>query len=411
MTIFNNDNQSVSRLRRRIFTAKGAKTLMGVMALVLSACSGHEALEPTPEPELQTPISFSSSLPEGQEVTRANLETYASTFKVWAYKNDAIEGASTPVNYTSYQAVMPSYTVNYGANTAFTTTSNTHDWEYVGQQQGTDPEQTIKYWDMDAKAYRFFAYTLGTATSPAIPNAVTSSCPSVGGTTPVSATLTATVDSGTDEGIAAAPYFSRLWFSDGNPTNYPNRLFGQPVNLEFLKPFARVRFMFTFMDIKITRNDINSCSFKPTDASKKIGTAGTVTVTYPLTGTETTESWSIPTVTSTIDAFTLDYYEPQTLPDPSDPQYSDIVTYNNSAHHWYNVLPAENQGSYTIATNIFEDRTAVVPAEYMNWKAGYEYTYIFKITEDGGIFLEVIQVGIRDWTHASTPFNHPVYNW
>ena len=52
---------------------------------------------------------------------------------------------------------------------------------------------------------------------------------------------------------------------------------------------------------------------------------------------------------------------------------------------WYYVPPLGDsnkpQGAYIISATIDGKKsTATIPAEYMQWKAGYQYTYIFKIT-------------------------------
>lgn len=345
--------------------------------LLLLSCSSGDDAEPTPITD-KRPISFAGSLTDEEAVTRAtSLESVLTnkTFTVWSYKNDAYDSGTG--SYTSSQVVMPAYTVNWIASTAHTTTTNTHDWEYVGQ--GT--QQEIKYWDMDAKAYRFFGYANGNATADPATSPVAVSTAS----TTDAFTMTATVDAVSDATIAAAPYFTKLWFSDGNPTTYPDRQFGKPVVLQFLKPFARVRFTFTFAEgLTISSTDLVSHTFKPTDTSKKIANAGTVAVAYPLKGTEDTESWTV-SCTTGIDQF-------------------------NTIDQWYDVLPAENQGSYTVSVQISEEKTAEVPAEYMNWKPGYEYTYRFKITDGGGITLDDIQVAINDWVVVQN-LNHSVYNW
>ena len=56
------------------------------------------------------------------------------------------------------------------------------------------------------------------------------------------------------------------------------------------------------------------------------------------------------------------------------------------------------------------ERTAEVPATMTRWLPGYDYTYIFKITEAGGVVLSLLQMGMRDWTNGTTQ-NHEVYNW
>ena len=401
--------------------------------LVFAACSSSDPVEPnpTPEPEQQTVISFSGTMQDEEAVTRAvtgleDVLTGDKTFQVWGYKNDAYEAP----NYTSYQAVMPNFTVNWGANTAYTTTSNTNDWEYVGQ--GDTPaqqaEQTIKYWDFGAKAYRFFGYALGNATADPATSPAAVTVPGgfpTGNSTPTSAetvTFSATVDASTDATIAAAPYFSHLWFSTGNAVDYPTRQFGKPVQLEFLKPFARVRFLFTFVEgLSFGRESLKNMKFYPTrpaaGTSPTIATAGTVAVSYPLKGSATTESWAVTPGTGAsdhINAFTIDYYE---TPDPADVPAdvtvdSGLDTWPNRPQKWYTVLPAPTQGSYTAEVCVFteEVKSVVIPAEYMSWKAGYEYTYKFKITESGGITMDIIQVAINKWGDGGTS-THVVYNW
>ena len=112
---------------------------------------------------------------------------------------------------------------------------------------------------------------------------------------------------------------------------------------------------------------------------------------------------------SGINAFTIDYYAENTSVTPAD---SEPETYPNTPEKWYYVLPIASQDNYTIqvAAVTSDVKTAVVPAEYMSWNAGYEYTYKFKITEGGGIKLDIIQVGINDWV-KKTPSYHTVYNW
>ena len=364
------------------------------MALLLTmicfaSCSKDDDVVNPEKPETtdNKPISFSGSMLEGQSVTRASgLEDKQTSFTVYGYKNDAFDSGTN--SYTSYQTVFPGFIVNWTDNSAYTTTSNTSDWEYVG----ITSDQTIKFWDFGASAYRFFGYALGKATE----DPATSIVPVTVNASSSPVTLSATVDASTDASIIAAPYFTRLWFSTGNSTVYPNKMFGQPVILEFLKPFARVRVMFTFVEgVQIQHSSLADISFKPADATKQIPQKGTVTATYPLTGTETTETISaVPT--DYLAAITQDYWE---------------GTDGDPAHlTWYSVLPAV-QDTYIMSVNVEgEAKTTYVPGEYMDWKAGYEYTYIFKILEGGGIVFDEVQVGIRNWEDAGTEY-HPVFNW
>lgn len=362
--------------------------IVATLLTCLTACSSDN--DSPNEPQLQTPISFGASLPEATNVeagTRAEgLETKNTEFTVWAYKNKTVSGEGTttsPYNYDDLQNVMQEYKVQWAANTANTTTTNTNDWEYIG---GTN-NQTIKYWDFDATAYRFFGYALGKETA----DPATSIVPVIANVGTNSATLSATVDASSEAAIEAAPYISRLWFSNNN-YNSSNK-YAEVVQLEFIKPFARVRIMFTYAEgAQILHSSLTDINFKPTDMSKHIPQKGAVTATYPLTGTETAETITA-TPTDYLAAITEDYWE------------------GDAAHLiWYTVLPAE-QDTYILSVKVDgEVRTAYVPGEFMDWKAGYEYTYIFKVFGGGSIVFDEVQVGIKGWNNAET-FNHPVYNW
>ena len=377
---------------------------IGLISLVMhTACSsGGEVAgeEPTPTPgnpptpqPTETAITFKSGLAEGEEVTRSTgLEEATTTFTVWSYKNMSYDDTN---GYGGLQTVMPGYTVNYGANTAMTTTSNTNDWEYVGMGQ----DQTIKYWDWSALAYRFFGVANAddddTTYTPNSPNG------------PYSITFE-DVDA-TTSNLTTLPYFSTLWFSNGNPTTYPDRQFGKSVTLVFVQPYCRVRFMFTFVypDRGITVTDKH---FAPTDDTKKIHRRGDVTVSYPLIGTGIRETYTVtpnndndPAVSKVLDALTQNYYE-------VDDDETDLELITN-ARKWYYVLPAFDQGTYTLSIKVNgEDRSAVVPAEYMTWSPGYQYTYIFKITDEGGVELDLVSSAFTDWNEVNSN-DHEVYNW
>jgi len=140
------------------------------------------------------------------------------------------------------------------------------------------------------------------------------------------------------------------------------------------------------------------------DPQKEIATAGTFTVTYPMSGA-TTETWAI-AGTDYLTAFTQDYYE-----DDDDPE----TPAGLNARKWYVVLPAHalDQGDYTLSVTINNEpdpRTVVVPQQYMNWQPGFEYTYIFKITDSGGVTFDGLEVvKIIPWTPYEE--EREVYNW
>lgn len=346
--------------------------LLAVLGLA-AACSEESGVPVVPEPPATSadPIAFSSGLASTEDITRASgLENDATTFRVWAYKNMSHDNSA---GYGDLQTVIDGYTVNWIANTANTTSSNTNDWEYVNQQPEGSTEQSIKYWDWSATAYRFFGTTATTVTPDT--------------TDPTAVIFTF---SGLDATKAAvAPYYSKLWFSTGNLVDYPDKQFGKPVKMEFVKPFARVRFIFTFADgLSLGPYDLSGISFRPADLTKGIATEGTVVISYPLAGDGTKETWS------------------------STPTPDGGMEYFSKPDQWYTVLPIAAQGAYTVKVVVVggDAKTAVVPAEFMSWTPGYQYTYRFKITEGGGVTLDDVQVAINSWVDGGD-VDHPIYNW
>ena len=398
----------------------GPIRLMGLISLIglmgLMGCSGGggddaPGLPPTPPPTptvTETAISFSGAESLEQAVSSGGsdgtnraygtdganrraagtpLSEKATTFHVWGYKN--MSGSDG--NYGGTQVVFPGYQVNWSANSAATTTTNSKGWEYVGIKEPNKEEQTIKYWDWGAAAYRYFAVTGG----------LTGAYKANETNKPYEFSIVADASPGaTAEATAAkmnaTPYFSRLWFSTGNQATYPDKQFGKPVTLEFLKPYARVRFLFKYSTPR-QGFKLGVPSFKPTDGSKKIARKGTVTVHYPTEGPEIKEWYTVVPQTGTgseeLEAFTEDF-------DPDD----------DTKNCWYWVLPNNTQDSYTLTVNVNNsDRSVTVPAQYMQWLPGYSYTYIFKVTEEGGVEIGWVEYAMTPWTDMEV--SKSVYNW
>ena len=195
-----------------------------IAAFILTSCSSEQV---EPEVKQGTAIAFSANQQE-EEVTRAGStplqNTGINSFRVWAIKNNGPQ--ENP--YSTYQMVMPEYRVRYAANSSGSSTTNSNSWDYILIAY---PDQTPKYWDLEAKAYRFFAVTGETT--------ITGLNPAEDGTYQ-SYRAAFNADATNPE---MTPYYSKLWFSTGNTTDYPTREFGKPVQLEFMQPFAKIRFM------------------------------------------------------------------------------------------------------------------------------------------------------------------------
>ena len=352
-----------------LMRSAGVLWLSAMTVIAVVSCGGDDE-SPAPEPPAPTPpaaevpISFQGDLGDGQAVTRSTeigLNTKYTAFRVWGYKNGT----------SGYQEVMNGYTVKWADNSSNTTTTNTHGWEYVDGNN-----QSIKYWDYSATAYRFFGV------APA-----SHQC-SVSSDDDEYVITFSGVDLSTSDGIAAAPYFSELWYSSDKSQ------YGKPVKLLFKQPVSKVRFRFTSDDPRIAADAVLSgISFRPT-AGSKIYRKGNFTLRYPLTETATRETFVVTNTDgdTALDALTEHYTE--------------------ANQKWYTVLPANGQGTYTLEVTINggDPKTAIVPAEFMNWQPGFEYTYIFKINEEGGVSIDVVQSAFTVWVDDQTG-KHDIYNW
>ena len=373
------------------------------MALCLFSCAGSGQEEPDvptqPEEPKGVSISFGGNSGTWQDAptTRANketgLETISKTFKVWGYK-------TTGGNYTSgfdqSQNVMNGYTVNWTQQTANTTSSNTADWEYVGIAN-----QTIKYWDYSATSYRFFAYSIPTAagniTAPFFSGPSTTE-----GSTYLHASFSIPFNYDKDATNVSTPYISNLWLSDNQ--NFENRKYGACVKLTFAPIITKVRFKFNYQaesQVSITNISFRNVNDVPSP------TSGNIIITYPITGMDTQASYiweTTGTETEPIN-FTIPYEEE-----------GDLNHQTTTRKKWYFVPPlgdskTTQQSAYIITADINGKKaTATVPAEFMQWKAGYQYTYIFKITE-AGTNIAFTNMQVEKWVETPIKNNGGTEDW
>lgn len=373
------------------------------LALCLFSCAGSGQEEPDvptkPEEPKGVSISFGGNSGTWQDAptTRANketgLETISKTFKVWGYK-------TTGGNYTSgfdqSQNVMNGYTVNWTQQTANTTSSNTADWEYVGIAN-----QTIKYWDYSATSYRFFAYSIPTAAGNI--TAPTFSEPSITeGSTTTQASFSIPFNYDKDATNVSTPYISDLWMSDNQ--NFENRKYGACVKLTFAPIITKVRFKFNYQaesQVSITNISFRNVNNAPSP------TSGNIIINYPITGMDTQASYiweTTGTETEPIN-FTIPYEEE-----------GDLNHQTTTRKKWYFVPPlgdskTTQQSAYIITAVINGKKaTATVPAEFMQWKAGYQYTYIFKITE-AGTNIAFTNMQVEKWVETPIKNNGGTEDW
>lgn len=372
-----------------------------ISALCLLSCSSEQDKPETPEPKPNVGIAFGGANDIWQDAptTRSGetgLETLFKSFRVWGYKNYA----ATP---NSPQVIMDGYQVNFTQSSAGTTESNTADWEYVGLTHPKDSTtQTIKYWDYSASTYRFYAYT--PADAPITPASSADNSSASSGTPTSTLEDVFRIPFAYSEGATAksVPYISDLWFSNNTDAT---SLYGKCVTLRFSPLIAKVRFKFTYpantKRITITNILFGDSRYIKNPSSAQTPLKGTITATYPLTGIEPPTSNTPSFAWKTSEETGATGFLRLTIPYEEASDAIHLLQNKSQYNKWYYVPPFNiaqyPQSAYTISAIIDGNKTLVtVPAEYMQWKAGYQYTYIFKITETGSL-IAFSKLEVEEW--------------
>ena len=133
---------------------------------------------------------------------------------------------------------------------------------------------------------------------------------------------------------------------------------------------------------------------------------GNIIASYPITGTGTKASYKWETTETGTEPikFTIPYEED-----------ADLNHQATERKKWYYVPPLGDsnkpQGAYIISATIDRKKsTATIPAEYMQWKAGYQYTYIFKITE-AGPNIAFTNMQVEKWVETPIKNNGGTEDW
>lgn len=371
--------------------------IISALAICLLSCSTPEQdNRHIPEPQ-QGSISFGGNSGSWQDAptSRAGetgLETIEKSFRVWGYKNT---GGNHTDGFTDPQKVMDGYIVNWKQPA----TGGTGSWEYSGikNQNLNNATQTVKYWDYSATCYRYFAF------SPEYAKVKTTLLQEGGNST--NQTGTTSEEGSTNQTDKASkvsfqipfqydesakssstPYISDLWLSD-NQNFGDDKKYGACVKLTFAPIVTKVRIIFKYPE-NITNISIKDISFKKTEG--KVPTEGNIRINYPITGTETTPVYSWETTQMGSITLSVPYEEE-----------ADKIHLTEERGKWYYVPPIEEQGTYTMTATINDKTsTAIIPKEYMQWKAGYQYTYIFKITEAGTV-ISFTNLQVEKWKESA----------
>ena len=412
-----------------------------VALVALASCSSEDFVgdSPTPNHEISDAIVFEYG---ANTITRANKTGADAANEL---NNKFVVGGFKGATSVATTTVFDNYNVEYTANTANTTESNTHNWEYVGLDQNalssiyvSGEKQTIKYWDYSQAQYDFIAYSLGNGGATATKITPSTATSSTGGAYTISGTTAQlkTVHIADLVTVLKADY-------------------NKVVNLTFRSMISKVRIGlyetvpgYSVKDVKFYTSDdaISGGSTSATAAlytSTALPTAGTYTVYFPTvnSATPTTDKnkahVAFTTSTSTSDNQTFGTLEESgTLVNSQKYEYkedkaetpthtastkyllgreSNHATFAGAAPHYVEVLPLETGASLTLKvdyTLVSIDGSgenikvvgakAVVPAIYAQWKPGYAYTYLFKISDNSNGYTSGVESSEIQGLHPIT---------
>lgn len=385
--------------------------------LALASCSSDDFLGEIQGNEQNAATSAINFGGDTGKITRATESGVTAAglldnnFVVVGFKGNKTDAA----NNETY--AFDHYNVNIKDGSAFSTESNRAGWEYVNQKmdvKGVTPagplaqnasQQTIKYWDHSCASYDFIAFSMGkgAASKYATPTHVDKA-----NLDKAAYTLTGNVNT-----------LSECYISDMKTVTEPNYN-KTSVSMSFRHLASKVRMAlfeivpgYVISDVEFYTDATGTTTDTNGTLIGKFNNSGTLTVYFPTTGTDhaTKKDYNKAHVKFTASTtagetgvlnhkgFGAVKYNNQNegtilagstylSQNAADPSYC--------GDGYQNVLPSEGAPSaITLRINYkltsvdgsketinVKGATATVPAEYTEWKSGYAYTYIFKISQD-----------------------------
>lgn len=388
-------------------------------ALALASCSSDDFLgeiQGNEQNGATTTINFGG---DTGKITRASstgktaADLLENNFVVVGFKGNKTDAANNE-NYA-----FDHYNVNFNESSANSTLSNLKGWEYVNQDmtvngagkslaQSGATQQTIKYWDHSCASYDFLAFSMGKKGSAPKEYATPSSVDKANLAT-AAYTLTGDVNT-----------LSECYISDMKTAVEKENDYGKPVELSFRHLASKVRMAlfetipgYVVSDVKFYADATGTTNSEKGTLFGKFNNSGTLTVYFPTTGivnkdkkdynkahvkfTATTAAGETATLSSKgFGAVKYNNQDEGTINAGSTYLSQNAATPSYCGDGYQNVLPSEGEASAitlridykltsvdgTNETINVKGATATVPAEYTEWKSGYAYTYIFKISQD-----------------------------
>jgi lipoprotein len=387
-------------------------------ALALASCSSDDFLGEIQGNEQNGATSAINFGGDTGKITRATTKGNAAAdllennFVVVGFKGNKTDAA----NNETY--AFDHYNVNFKDGSAFSTESNRAGWEYVNQDmkvKGADKslaqsgasQQTIKYWDHSCASYDFIAFSMGkkdAASKYATPTHVDKA-----NLATAAYTLTGDVNTLSECYISD---MKTVQEKDYNKTS---------VSMSFRHLASKVCMAlfeivpgYVISDVKFY-TDPTSTTTDNTEGTLigEFNNSGTLTVFFPTTGTDhaaekdynkahvrfTKSTTAGETGVLNFKKFGAVNYNNQvegTIPAGKTYLSQNAAEPSYCGAGYQNVLPSEGAASaitlridYKLTsvdgsneTINVKGATATVPAQYTEWKSGYAYTYIFKISQD-----------------------------
>ena len=392
-----------------------------LVVMGLAACANDDFVDVDPTSNNGGAIGFGSGI---EAVTRAAsgkdaADKLGNTFYVFGIKN---EGKKNPGQIDAQDLVFENYKVTYKEGSEGTATSNTSGWDYAGLQLSDKEKnnikenvadkgyQTVKYWDANANDYTYYAFS---AKSDDIENdrvKVTKTTDNTG----------TVYDNGysvelTDQADPTSLYFSnRLNIKQSAITSTANEnTYGGEVQFTFRNAMAKVRvgmyetipgYSVTIDGFEVAKSSttpsfgdmttLEDGQFAANLASNKKGDAGTMKVTYKSSGDDENRpvvSFGDANGKDNKDAvlylgdnlkadMALNTSTTQLVYDDANGAYTDVYPMEGNEHNLK--LKVDFTLHSTVGETItVKGATAEVPAQYLQWKPGCAYTYIFKISD------------------------------
>lgn len=389
--------------------------LAAVAGIVLASCSNDDFIGGSDVAQRNASngeITFASGM---GAITRADIvgadaaTLLGSKFIVLGVKGDGTAAGMTPV--------FQNYLVQWKANSAGSSESNTHDWEYAGitavaPSSIAGTTQTIKYWDYGTASYDFAAFSTGTS------EMIASGTPAAG------QVLVSAIEYNGANGKGytlkgSSDDLAKCYIADMVTVEKAD--YQKTVQMKFRSMGTKVRMAiyetvpgYAIKDVKFYTDDATSITTGASSTNATLiganafKTSGEYTVTYPTIGLSNKSNsdynkahvklGATSTAASNFGFGTLNYVAGEGKL-ASDNNYLgrtlNNASYAGTSTYYKTVLPNEEGTSlelridYTLVSIDGSNEEikvhgakAFVPSTYTKWLPNYAYTYVFKISDN-----------------------------